>query len=102
VAQQTRAAWLDLAVGKSRISALATALDASRARLDATRVGLRAGDRSTLDLLNAENDASAAELALLEARTRLIVHRLQLAALAGELDDATVQHANALLHTPRP
>ena len=102
VAQQTRAAWLDLAVGKSRISALATSLDASRARLDATRVGLRAGDRSTLDLLNAENDASAAELALLEARTRLIVHRLQLAALAGELDDATVQHANALLHTPRP
>ncbi|MGY4829226.1 TolC family protein [Sphaerotilaceae bacterium SBD11-9] len=102
VSQQTRAAWLDLAVGKSRSAALAASLEASRARLDATHVGLRAGDRTTLDLINAENDAAAAELALVLARTQLITHRLKLAALAGELDDATVQQANALLQTTRP
>ncbi|HET7794712.1 MAG TPA: TolC family outer membrane protein [Rhizobacter sp.] len=102
VAQQTRAAWLDLAVGKSRTTALAASLEASRARLDATRVGLKAGDRTTLDLLNAENDAAAAELSLVQARTQLITHRLKLAALAGELDDATVQQANALLQATRP
>lgn len=102
VAQQTRAAWLDLAVGSSRTTALAASLEASRARLDATRVGLQAGDRTTLDLLNAENDAFAAELALLQARTRLVTDRLRLAALAGELDDATLQRANALLQPPRP
>lgn len=97
VAQQTRAAWLELAVGRSQTRALATALEASRARLDATRTGLQAGDRTTLDLLNAENDAAGAELALLDARIRLLTNRLRLAALAGELDDTTLQQANAQL-----
>ena len=101
VAQQTRAAWLDVSVGRSRIAALASALEASRARLGATRVGLQAGDRTTLDLLNAENDAAAAELALLEARVRVLTRRLGLAALAGELDDPIVQQANAQLLPPR-
>ena len=49
IGQQTQAAWLDLAVGEKQIDALAAALEASRARLDATRTGLRAGDRTTLD-----------------------------------------------------
>ena len=102
VAQQTRAAWLDLAVGRSQDAALAAALQASRARLDATRVGLQAGDRTTLDLLNAENDAAAAELALLESRARLINRRLRLAALAGELDEPALQQANAQLQALRP
>jgi outer membrane protein len=102
VAQQTRAAWLDLAVGRSQDAALSAALQASRARLDATRVGLLAGDRTTLDLLNAENDAAAAELALLESRARLLNRRLRLAALAGELDEPALQQANAQLQAPRP
>ncbi|MGA0609406.1 TolC family protein [Caldimonas sp. KR1-144] len=101
VAQQTRAAWLDLAVGASQTGALAAALEATRARLDATRVGLKAGDRTTLDLLNAENDATAAELALTEARVRLVTRHLQLAALAGELDDIALQRANARLQAPQ-
>jgi len=102
VAQQTRAAWSDLAVGRARIDALAAALQASHARFEATHEGLMVGDRTTLDLLNAENDAAAAELALLEARVRLITRRLQLAALAGELDDATLQLANAQLRDVHP
>lgn len=102
VAQQTRAAWSELALGKARIDALAAALEASHARLDATHEGLMVGDRTTLDLLNAENDAAAAELALIEARVRLITRRLQLAALAGELDDAALQLANAQLRNVHP
>jgi outer membrane protein len=100
VAQQTRAAWLDLDAGASRTAALQAALDASRARLDATRTGLQAGDRTTLDLLNAENDAAAAELALQQARAQLISLRLRLAALAGELDEAALRQANAALRPP--
>lgn len=100
VVQQTRAAWRELDVGRSQVTALAAALEASRARLDATRTGLQAGDRTTLDLLNAENDAAGAELALLDARIRLLVSRLRLAALAGELDESTLQQANAQLQIP--
>jgi outer membrane protein len=95
VAQQTRAAWLDLAVGRSQTAALAAALAASRARLDATRTGVQAGDRTTLDLLNAENDTAAAELSLQQARMRLLINRLRLAASTGELDDSLLQQLNA-------
>ncbi|MEO8309612.1 MAG: TolC family outer membrane protein [Caldimonas sp.] len=96
-ALQTRGAWLELSVGLGRSEALEAALTASRARLDATRVGLRAGDRTTLDLLNAENDAAAAELALMQARAHLLLDELRLAALAGRLDEARLQHVNAAL-----
>ena len=96
-----RATRLDLSVGRSQEAALADAVAASRARLDATQVGLGAGDRTTQDLLDAENDAQAAELALAEARVRLLQNRLRLAALAGELEEATLAQADAALQDSR-
>jgi outer membrane protein len=98
--QQARAAWLELSIGAERLDALAAAREAGRARLDATRTGLAAGDRTTLDLLNAENDTVAADLALTEARVRLLTQRLRLSALAGELDESALRRANASLGPP--
>lgn len=97
VRQQTRAAWLGLQTGKARLDALAESLTATRARLDATLLGRQVGDRTTLDLLNAQNDASGAELALVQARIDVLLNRLRLAALAGELDEARLQEVNAAL-----
>jgi outer membrane protein len=97
VALQTRAAWLGLTVGASRVAALSEALKATRSRLDATRIGRGVGERTTLELLNAENDAAAAELALMQARVALLLDRLRLAALAGKLDEAQLQAVNASL-----
>ena len=97
IAQQTRAAWLALQTGTSRLTALSEARKASLARLDATRLGRQVGDRTTLDLLQAENDASAAELALLQARTDLLLGQLRLQALAGQLGEPELQLVNAQL-----
>lgn len=97
VRQLTRAAWLGLQTGKARLDALSESLTASRARLDATQLGRQVGDRTTLDLLNAQNDASGADLALLQARTEVLLNRLRLAATAGELDQAQLQEVNASL-----
>jgi len=97
VALQTRAAWLGLTVGAARTAALAESLKATQSRLEATRVGREVGDRTTLDLLNAENDAARAELALLQARVSLLLDRLRLAALAGRLDEGQLQAVNASL-----
>jgi len=97
IALQTRAAWLGLTVGASRVAALSAALESSRARLDATRLGHQVGDRTTLDLLNAQSDASSAELNLLQARMALLTERLRLAALAGVLDEPELQAVNARL-----
>lgn len=92
--QQVRAAWLGLSVGAERVHALEQAAGASRARRDTTRLGLEVGERTTLDLLNAENEAAAAELALAQARVGLMKDRLRLAALAGLLDEATLRAAD--------
>ncbi len=97
VRQQTRAAWLGLQSGRARLDALSQALVATRARLDATQLGQQVGDRTTLDLLNAQNDASSAELALAQARTDVLLNRLRLSALAAELDEARLQEVNASL-----
>ena len=97
VNQQTRAAWLALQTGASRVTALGEARKASLARLDATRLGRQVGDRTTLDLLQAENDASGAELALLQARVELLVGQLRLHALAGQLDESQIKAVNAML-----
>ncbi len=99
VAQQTRTAWLGLTVGAGRVAALSQALVSTRARLDATRLGRQVGDRTTLDLLNAENDAASAELTLMQARVELLMNRLRLAAVAGRLDEAWLQSVNAALQS---
>ena len=75
-------------------------MSASLARLDATGVGLQAGDRTTLDLLNAQNDAAGAELAVLQARVQEHLQRLRLAAAAGALDEALLARLNRELARP--
>ena len=101
VVQQTRTAWLGLTVGAGRIAALSQALVSTRSRLDATRLGRQVGDRTTLDLLNAENDAASAELTLMQARVEFLMNRLRLAAAAGRLDEAWLQSVNASLQPSR-
>ena len=98
VGQLTRAAWLALQSGQARLVALEEAVTAQQARLDATRIGRQVGDRTTLDLLNAENDASAADLALLQARIDTLQSRLRLDALVGKLDTQRLQVINDALH----
>jgi outer membrane protein len=95
--QWTRAAWLGLQSGEARLDALDKARVASQARLDATRLGRQVGDRTTLELLNAENDAATAELALVQARVELVLHRMRLDALAGQLGEPRLQAIDAAL-----
>ncbi len=101
VAQQVRAAWLGLSVGAERVRSLDEALVASLSRADATQTGRDVGQRTTLDLLNAENDAAAARLSLAQGRVALLLDRLRLAALVGQLDEAALRAANGELEPPR-
>jgi outer membrane protein len=94
VAQQVRAAWLGLSAGSERVAALAQALHAAEARNDATALGREVGHRTTLDLLNAENDRAAAQLALAQARVARVMEHLRLAALAGALDESALRAAD--------
>lgn len=100
VAQQVHAAWLGLSVGRERVQALAQALQASQARADATQLGHEVGDRTLLDLLNAQNDNANARLALAQARSQLLQEGLRLAQLAGQLDESALRSANQALSKP--
>ena len=95
--QQARSVWLALQTGPARLSALQAAWKASTARLDATLLGRQVGDRTTLDLLQAQNDAAQSELAWLRAQTELLQTRLQLDALTGSLSVRSLQGLNAQL-----
>jgi len=97
VARQVHAAWLGLQAGAQRVQALEEALGAAQLRQDATRTGYEVGHRTLLDLLHADNDAAGTRLALAQARSALLLHRLQLAQLAGRLDEAELRQAGQAL-----
>jgi len=94
---QIRTAWLGITVGESRLMALVQAHKASLARLDATRLGHSEGERTTLDLLNAENDSTSSEQAVLQAQISVELNRLTLAQLNGSLDEGILLSINKLL-----
>lgn len=100
VSQQVRAAWQGLQAGSLRIAALQDALKAGTARLDATRLGREVGDRTVMDMLNAENDHAQAQLALAQARSDQALTFLRLAALADRLDEGRLAQVNATLGEP--
>ena len=102
VAEQVRTAWLGGQAGQARVNALDDGLKASAARLDATRLGRQVGDRTLLDVLNAENDHARAALALAQARADQVQFRLRLAALADRLDEMALAEVNASLAPQEP
>ena len=93
---------LALQAGTEQVRALQQALIAGDARQDATRTGYEVGQRTLLDVLHADNDRAATALALAQARSRLVIHRLQLAQLAGQLDAAALAQANQALAPIQP
>ena len=93
VARQTQAAWLGVTSGAARVRALEQARQSAQLRLQATELGHDNGARSTLELLNAQTDAFAAERALREARYTLLMNHLRLRAAAGTLDEESLQAA---------
>ena len=97
VRRATRTFWLTLQSAQSHLEALEEALRASLSRLDATKLGHEVGDRTTLELLQAQNDSAGAELALLQAQIELALTRLQLAAQVGQLNEQSLREVNASL-----
>lgn len=95
--QQTRAAWRGITVGKSKVKAIEQALESSKIKLAATELGKEAGDRTILDVLNAEQDYYATRTELYRAQYQTLLSYLDLAAVAGSLDENRLLEVNALL-----
>jgi outer membrane protein len=97
--QAARMAWQGVTVGQAKVQALEQALFSAQVRLDATRLGSEVGDRTALDVLNAEQEYFNAKQALSQARYQWMLAYLGLYASAGELNEKTLSEVNALLST---
>jgi outer membrane protein len=99
--QQARTSWLGVTVGKGKVKAIEQALHSSKVKLDATELGREVGDRTTLDVLNAEQEYHSTRTELFRARYQMLLSYLSLAATAGVLDEKRLMEVNAVLVTKR-
>lgn len=83
--------------GAQRIRALELTVTSSARSLESMKKGVQAGTRTTLDVLNAEDQLYQAQRNLLESRLRYLLSRLQLDAITGGLDDAAFERINNYL-----
>jgi len=73
--------------GIDRIKALETAARSAEVALDSARKSVSAGVRSSLDVLNAQQQRTQVLRDLAQARYALLLSRVRLAALVGQIDE---------------
>ena len=83
--------------GVLRIRALEQAVRSAELAVESNRKSFLAGSRTTLDVLNAEQQKTLALRDLAQARYLYLVSRLRLQSLAGEDRQAIVAEINAWL-----
>lgn len=90
--RQTRAAYLNVMAGISRVKALRQALVSNRAAANAARIGFKVGTRTSVDVLVALRDMFRTQRDLARARYRYLLNTLRLKQAAGTLmvDDLSV------------
>jgi len=86
--------------GVLRVSALEQAVRSAEVALQSSRKSLAAGVRTTVDVLNAEQQRTLAARDLAQARYMYLLARIRLQALAGYDRWLNVEQANANLITP--
>lgn len=99
IMQQARMLWSAQAASHAQIQALQQAAHAHLARLDATRLGRALGDRTTLDVLNAENQRATAQYNLAKARVDGLMNQLRMAAMVNRLNVSVLKAVNRTLQS---
>ena len=97
VRTQVHTAWLAHQAGTAQVTALQAALQVGEQCLKATELGRAVGERTLLDVLNAENARAAIALDLARARLEPVRQRLQLAALSNQLDENVLRRIGGAL-----
>jgi len=97
IEKQINSTWFALTTGKDRIESLTKIVALSKDRLDATEKSHRQGSRTTLELLGAQSDYISSKLVLLEEQINLIVNRVRLASIAGEISEQDLIMANRFI-----
>lgn len=96
---QTRQAYLNVASAVAQVKALEQALTSSQSQLDSTQLGYEVGVRTSVDLLNAQQQYFSAKRDLLEARYNWLLSAIRLKAAAGVLSIQDLTETNHLLES---
>ena len=99
---QVKQQFLDVQIGTQQIDALRQATIAAKSSLDATTLGLKVGKKTTLDVLNSQQQYFASLQNLDAARYQYLLSRLNLAALVNKLGEGDVKAINAYLTDVSP
>lgn len=75
----------------SRIAALQAAVESSSVLIEATRKSVAGGERTNIDVLDAQERLAQAERDLIDARNQQLLAGLRLRSLAGVLQEADLQ-----------
>lgn len=98
---RARQAWLNVNSGIARVRALEQALVSTRAQLDSTKLGLQVGVRTSLDLLDAEQQVLSARRDLAGARYAYLLSGLELKAADGSLGPTDLVAIDQHLKPPK-
>lgn len=85
---ETRTAYLNLTGNVAQVEALQQALISSRSQLESTQLGYEVGVRTSVDVLNAQQQFYTAQRDLLQARYNYLLSVLQLKAATGLIDES--------------
>lgn len=94
---QTRQAWLDLSSSVAQVKAYEQALVSSQSQLDSTSLGYEVGVRTSVDVLNAQQQYFSAKRDLLQARYSYLLNTLKLKFVAGVLAEGDIAEVNGQL-----
>ena len=98
IALESKRAYLNLVNGLPNIKALQEALNSSENVLETTKEGFKAGIRTRLDILNAQQQLFSTKRDLALAKYEYIINYLRLKFYAGELEGNEINSINALLN----
>jgi outer membrane protein len=93
----TRQGYLDLVSVVSQIKAYEQALSSSQSQLDSTMLGYEVGVRTSVDVLNAQQQFFMAKRDLLQSRYTYLMNILSLKSAVGLLNDADLAAVNQQL-----
>ena len=94
---QARQAYLNVSSAVAQVKAYEQALTSSQSQLDSTNLGYEVGVRTSVDVLNAQQQLYSAKRDLLEARYTYLMSILRLKAAAGVLSDKDIGDLNQQL-----
>ena len=94
---QTRQAYLEVASAVAQVKAFEQALVSSQSQLDSTNLGYEVGVRTSVDVLNAQQQLYSAKRDLLQARYTWLLSIIKLKSAAGVLVENDLDEINRLL-----